>query len=259
LGRYFIRLSYRGTAYNGWQSQAAGHTVTVQQVVQKAICTLTGEDIQITGCGRTDAGVHARDYVAHFEAANLPDADTTVYKLNRMLPDDIAIHSIIQVHNDAHARFDASSRSYEYRLHTSKSPFVHESWLYPYGRPDADMLNTAAAIVMDYTDFATFCKTKTDVKTTLCHITESRWTSRDGVYTYHITADRFLRGMIRLIVGMCLNYERGKISEQDIRTALDSGTRTGHDWSVPAEGLMLCDIRYPYMDALGVYTGDTAF
>lgn len=255
MGRYFIRLSYRGTAYNGWQSQTDGHSVTVQQVIQKALSSLTGNDILMTGCGRTDTGVHARGYYAHFDSESLPDPATVVYKLNRMLPDDIAIHAIVRVHDGAHARFDAVSRSYQYHLHTAKSPFMHESWSYPYRHPDPGKLNKAAAIVKEYTDFATFCKSKTDVRTTTCHLTESYWISQDDACVYRITADRFLRGMIRLIVGMSLNFERGKLSESDIRNALESGVRTGHDWSVPPEGLMLCDIQYPYLDGNGNYIG----
>ncbi len=258
MGRYFIRLSYRGTSYNGWQSQSAEGSVTVQQTIEKALSSLLREEVGLTGCGRTDSGVHARDYYAHFDTTKKPDPGQWTYKLNRILPEDIAIHSVIGVHDEAHARFDAVSRSYEYHLHTTKSPFRHESWHYPYGNPDRQLLNQAAALILEYHDFATFCKTRSGVRTTICLVSESIWKQQDDSYVYRISADRFLRGMIRLIVGMCLNYAKGSISEADIRAALQVGSRTGRDWSVPAVGLMLCDIRYPYLDSEGNYTGKLA-
>jgi tRNA pseudouridine38-40 synthase len=164
-----------------------------------------------------------------------------------MLPPDISIHGILPVHDGAHARFDASSRSYEYHLHTLKDPFAVHSLYYTYGSPDIHILNEAAGLLLEYNDFATFCKYHADVKTTLCQINESYWRLEGNNYVYRISADRFLRGMIRLVVGMCLQVERGKLTLDQVRLAMERGGRTGHDWSVSPNGLFLCDIRYPYI------------
>lgn len=249
--RYFIRLSYNGSNYNGWQNQSPGKGISIQSKIEEALSILCRKSTELTGCGRTDAGVHARDYFAHFDGPQSIDKSEWIMKLNKMLPKDIAIHDIMTVHPEAHARFDAISRSYEYHLHTQKSPFLPYSFYYTYGSLDHEILNSAAALLMEYKDFATFCKTHTDVKTTLCRITESRWEQTDDhKWIYQITADRFLRGMVRLIVGMCLNVSRGKISIEQVRKSLKEGTRTGQDWSVPAEGLFLCRIAYPYLDKI---------
>lgn len=246
LARYFIRLSYCGTSYNGWQNQPHEGTVTIQSTIEIALGKLLGAKTDITGCGRTDTGVHARDYMAHFDTDQTIEAETVIYRLNKMLPQDISIHEVKRVADSAHARFDALSRSYEYHLHTAKSPFAVHSFYYTYDKPDIEVLNEAAAIIMEYRDFSTFCKLHTDAKTMICHVTESYWIKNDDQYIYRISADRFLRGMIRLIVGMCLNVARGKIRIEDVHQALKNKQRTGHDWSVPANGLILCDIRYPY-------------
>ena len=246
--RYFIRLSYCGTAYNGWQNQPHAGTVTVQDVLEKAMSTYLRTTIQLTGCGRTDTGVHARDYYAHFDVeAQITDVKLFVYRINKILPADIAVHDAFVVQDDAHTRFDAISRSYEYHLHTSKSPFLVHSMYYPYDINDFDLLNQAAALIIEYQDFTTFCKLHSDAKTMDCRITESTWIKNKNTYIYRITSDRFLRGMIRLIVGMCLNVSSGKLTIDEVREAMEARKRTGHDWSVPAVGLVLCDIKYPYL------------
>jgi len=247
LARYFIRLSYCGTAYNGWQNQPHAGTTTIQSVIENALFTFLRQKVDITGCGRTDKGVHARDYFAHFDIAPLDEIPTLIFRLNKLLPDDIAVHEIIEVAEDAHARFDATSRSYEYHLHTEKSPFSSHSFYYTYDKPDIEILNKVAQLILRYRDFTTFCKFHTDVKTMICHITESRWEKIGNQYIYRIKADRFLRGMIRLIVGVCLQVSRGKLTIEEVKTAMSEKRRTGQDWSVPAEGLFLCDIKYPYL------------
>jgi len=210
--------------------------------------TLLRESISLTGCGRTDTGVHARDYFAHFDiSVALSDVDSVIYRINKMLSSDIAIHNIYRVSAEAHARFDAISRSYQYHLHVNKSPFLNHSYYYPYGSPDLELLNKAAAIVLDYTDFTTYCKTNTDVKTMICQIEKSYWTQEGNTFVYHITSDRFLRGMIRLIVGMCLHVCQGKLTLEEVRHSIDNKIKTKYVWSVPAVGLFLCDIRYPYL------------
>ncbi len=220
----------------------------MQSVVEKVLATYLQIPIPIVGCGRTDAGVHARDFFAHFDISDgLSDIPTLIFRINKMLPFDIAIHDIIPVHDDAHARFDAISRSYEYCIHTVKAPFLTQSYYYPSGILDLDLLNETAELIKEFTDFSTFCKSKTDVKTMNCKIFESKWCHNGHQYVYRITADRFLRGMIRLIVGMSLNVAKGKLSTDDIRKAIEEKRRTGHDLSVPAVGLFLCDIRYSYI------------
>lgn len=248
LSRYFIRLSYCGAAYNGWQVQPHKGTRTVQGTLEDAMCRYFRHDISLTGCGRTDTGVHAKDYYAHFDAPEMMALHTHIYRLNKMLPPDIAIHDIIPVHDSAHARFDAVSRSYEYYLHTAKDPFAGHSLYYTYGVPDIDVLNEAAGLLLAFNDFATFCKYHSDVKTTLCQVNESHWHVEGNHYIYRVSADRFLRGMIRLVVGMCLQVARGKLTLDQVRQAMEQGQRTGHDWSVSPDGLFLCDIRYPYLD-----------
>lgn len=250
MSRYFIKLSYCGTAYNGWQSQPHKGTKTVQDAIEKALGTYLRQTIDITGCGRTDTGVHAKDYYAHFDSETVGDIDTLIYRVNKILPNDIAIHDIIKVHDEAHARFDASSRSYQYHLHTSKSPFADRSYYYFYDQPNVEILNDAASILLEYTDFTTFCKVNSDVHTMNCDIKECYWEQHGEHFTFHITADRFLRGMIRLIVGMCLQVSRGKLTIDEVRKALEEKRRIGHDWSVPALGLVLCDIKYPYLNDL---------
>lgn len=244
LPRYFIRLSYLGTSYNGWQRQPQTHTATVQQIIEDTLSVFLPFSVTITGCGRTDTGVHARDYMAHWDTPIILDTEEIMYKANKMLPADIAIQDIFQVKEQTHARFDALSRSYEYKLHIRKDPFAHQSYYYTYDQPDTDILHQAAKLLLRYNDFYTFCKEHTDVKTTLCHISSCQWTESDGQYIFRITADRFLRGMIRLIVGMCLDVARKKLSLAEVEDALNRKVRLDKNWSVPAEGLTLCDIRY---------------
>jgi len=245
--RYFIKLAYCGTKFNGWQSQMEGKGArTVQTVLGQSLTTLTNEKISLVGCGRTDTGVHANDYYAHVDCGFDLLKKDFVFRLNKLLPPDIAIENIFAVKDDAHARFDAESRSYIYKLHTKKSVFSPYSFHYRYGTPDLSILNGAAKLLLEFKDFNTFCKANTDVRTTLCDLKKSEWFQiSDFEYEYHVTSDRFLRGMIRLIVGMCLNVARQKLTLKEVRQAISEKRRTNHDWSVPAEGLFLCNIQYP--------------
>lgn len=247
MTRYFIKLSYKGNNYHGWQAQPQENAMTIQTTLARAFKILLRDEIEIVGCGRTDTGVHAINYVAHFDSFIPFIAPDLVYKLNKILPQDIAIHEIIEVAQDAHARFDAISRSYTYQLHTSKTPFCERSFYYTYDIPDIDRLNQASQLIVGFTDFTTFCKLPTDTKTKICRVQESYWTVHNQSYVYKIKADRFLRGMIRLIVGMCLNVDRGKLTLEEVQYALENQKRLKLDWSVPAVGLTLCDIKYPYI------------
>jgi len=245
--RYFIELSYLGTNYHGWQIQP--NAVTVQEKLNQALQMLFKTDIMVTGCGRTDTGVHAKQFFAHidlnFDSIHFP-AEQLVYKLNAILDYDIAIHRIKEVAPDAHARFDALSRTYEYHLNTSKNPFNSElAYLSPFKHLDFDKMNEAAMLLFNYTDFECFSKTGTDVATFNCKIMKAEWEQKDDLWIFTIQADRFLRNMVRAIVGTLLDVGRGNISLQDFRSIIESKNRSNAGWSVPGKGLFLIRIKYP--------------
>lgn len=250
MKRYFIELAYDGKNYAGWQIQA--NALTVQEVIQTGLSKIYNQPIDITGCGRTDAGVHASQYYCH---TDLPDerfeTSLIAHKLNGVLPFDIGIKRVFEVDQDAHTRFDPSSRSYDYFMHFSKDPFLrHRSFRYNQSvSPDFDKLNEAAAFLLQYKEFYPFCKSNTEVETFLCDISKAEWSKGpDGNFEFQITANRFLRGMVRLIVGMCIHVAIGKVSLEEVREAMENQTRLEHAWSVPAEGLFLSSIKYPYID-----------
>lgn len=241
--RYFIWLSYDGTAYNGWQVQPNGNTV--QAELEKALSVLLRQRIEVTGAGRTDAGVHARVMAAHFDCCGaLPQAP--VYRLNCLLPPDIAVSRVEAVAADMHARFSARARTYHYYIHARKDPFLrHHSLELMHTAYDFDAMNAAAALLMEYSDFASFCKSQSDNKTTLCRVTEACWVDDgDGRWHFVITADRFLRNMVRAIVGTLLKVGRGKISVDDFRNIIERRDRCAAGDSAPAHALFLHDIRY---------------
>ncbi len=245
--RYFVRLAYKGTSYMGWQKQPG--QMTVQQTIEDHLSKILAQNIEVVGCGRTDSGVHALDYVLHFDLdGELPG--NFIYRINRLLPDDIAFHHIQQVDRDAHARFDATSRSYVYRLGLSKDPFAAAlRWEYPYEKATHwDLVQEAADLIAKYDSFYPFCKSNTDVKTMKCEIKHSSWTfnEKNKEWVYRIEANRFLRGMIRLIVGMCVNVGRNKLSLADVQKALENQTRLSMPLSAPAHGLFLNNIKYSY-------------
>ena len=250
--RYFIRFAYNGTAYCGWQMQPNG--LSVQEVLTKAMCTiLRTEDIEIVAAGRTDAGVHARNMIAHFDIEDqLPPGLDLVNKLNSLLPSDISVIEIREVKPEVHARFDALSRRYEYHLVLQKDVFRHPFAMRIYNLLDFDRMNEAAKILLEYTDFTSFSKLHTDVKTNNCKIMAARWEQREDEWIFIVEADRFLRNMVRAIVGTLLEVGRGKITPEDFRTIIEAKNRCNAGSSVPAKGLFLVEVTYPK----NIYTGD---
>ncbi len=244
--RYFLKLSYNGANYNGWQLQK--NAPSVQAEINQALVTIFKEAINVVGCGRTDTGVHAVKFYAHFDVKQeilLSDRVNILTKLNGCLPKDIAISELLAVNPDAHARFDAISRTYEYRICRVKDPFYTDSAYYFYGELDVALMNKGATILKEYTDFTSFSKVKTDVKTYNCKITHAVWKESPNLLVFQITADRFLRNMVRAIVGTLLDLGRHKISEDDLRHIILSKNRSNAGYSVPAKGLYLTDIVYP--------------
>jgi len=242
--RYFIYLSYKGTAYHGWQHQPNG--ISVQEVLSKALSTIIRSETEITGAGRTDTGVHARTMVAHFDMnETITDPLKFTDKLNSILPNDIAVSKIINVKADAHARFDAISRKYEYHLITAKNVFKTQFAARFNHQLNFDKMNEAAAILFEYRDFTSFSKLHTDVKTNNCIITEAGWIKSDDEWIFNIRADRFLRNMVRSIVGTLLEVGRGRMSIEQFRQIIEAKDRCKAGMSVPAHGLFLVDIQYP--------------
>lgn len=246
MSRYFIRLAYKGTAYQGWQVQP--HTaLTVQHQLNEKMSMILRETIECVGCGRTDSGVHARDYFAHFDSsrADLGGNDEVVYQLNRVLNRDIAVKGIFLMAENAHARFDATSRTYEYHIITGKDAFNdHQAWEIR-DMPDIVAMNTAADILLGYTDFAAFCKVGSDQKSTKCKLTEAWWMRHGDYLVFTISADRFLRNMVRAIVGTLMDVGRGKITVDEIHAIVKSGDRSEAGQSVSPDGLYLTEILYP--------------
>jgi tRNA pseudouridine38-40 synthase len=242
--RYFIYFSYKGTAYHGWQVQPNG--ISVQEVLTSAISTILRTQIELVGAGRTDAGVHARLMVAHFDLEiNLPTSFDLVSKLNSFLPNDIAIFKIVAVIPDAHARFDALARRYEYHIVTRKNVFSNELATKLSSQLNFDLMNSAASCLMDFRDFTSFSKVHTDALTNNCNITLAEWTQEGEEWTFTIQADRFLRNMVRAIVGTLLEVGRGKMTVNEFKSVIEAQNRCKAGTSVPAHGLYLVDIKYP--------------
>ena len=242
--RYFLYFSYKGTAYHGWQIQPNG--ISVQEVLTKALCTILRTEIELTGAGRTDTGVHARLMVAHFDLeGSLPCHYDLVAKLNSYLPKDIAVSKIAEVQPDAHARFDAIFRKYEYHVVIHKSVFRNELAARISDRLDFEAMNRAAGTLKDYRDFTSFSKLHTDVKTNNCNITLAEWIQENDEWIFTIRADRFLRNMVRAIVGTLFEVGRGKMTLDEFSTVIEGKDRCKAGVSVPAQGLYLVDIQYP--------------
>ena len=241
--RYFVWFSYDGTAYHGWQIQPNGNSV--QEELQRALSTLLREEISVTGAGRTDAGVHARQMVAHFDFSEAIDLEQLAYKLNRILPCDIAVDRVELVDDDMHARFSATSRTYHYYIYTKKDPFSRPYSTELHYELDFDKMNEAGRILMTYDDFGAFCKSHSDVKTTLCRVTKAEWvqTSETSWY-FEITANRFLRNMVRAVVGTLIDVGRGRLTLDDFRKVIEGKRRTAAGESMPANALFLENIRY---------------
>jgi tRNA pseudouridine38-40 synthase len=242
--KYFAELSYKGTDYCGWQKQP--QDPSVQETLEDGFTTILGKEIEVMGCGRTDTGVHAKQYFAHF-IYNGEFPQGFLRRLNKFLPKDISIHRIVEVAPDAHARYDAFHRAYEYHIELQKNPFTQETAL-QYSYPhmlDLEAMQKAASLLLEYEAFFPFCKTKTDVKTMRCELRRAEWVKNDHQLIFHIASNRFLRGMVRLIVGMCLNVGLGKTDVEEVKEAMDQQVRLKKSYSVPPQGLFLTDIRYP--------------
>ena len=252
--RYFIELAYKGTNYHGWQYQPGADSV--QETLNKALSLLLKTDIDIVGAGRTDSGVHAKQMFAHFDFESEVDVPQLVHKLNSFLPKDIAVFNILKVSDEAHARFDATKRTYEYHIHTMKDVFENDG-SYQFQFPlNIDKMNEACQILFKHNDFECFSKVNTDVNTFNCVIFEANWTrgnpeapgkQNGNKLIFTIAANRFLRNMVRAIVGTMINIGIGKISLADFEKIIDSKDRSQAGFSVPAHGLYLTKIEYNYI------------
>ena len=240
--RYFIELSYNGKKYHGWQIQP--DVISVQEKLNLAVSTILQENIEVVGAGRTDTGVHASQMFAHFDSEKELEA-TIVHKLNSILPNDMTVFKVFLVADDYHARFHAESRSYEYRIWLGRNPFLLDfSWQIHSQKLDLFKMNEAAKLLLEYEDFQTFSKVKTEVHTFNCDVTQAFWSQEDNLLTFHITANRFLRNMVRAIVGTLVDVGLNKISIDNFREIIESKSRSNAGLSVPAKGLFLTHIKY---------------
>jgi len=251
MQRYFIQLSYDGTAYHGWQIQPNGSSV--QETVEKALSVVAREAVAVTGAGRTDAGVHASFYVAHFDTENQQlDNDKIIHNLNCLLPADIAVQHILKVEPTAHARFDAMSRTYQYYIIKRKDPFLRQYAAKEARVPNLGKMNEAALKLFDYKEFTSFSRLGTDVKTNNCAIELAEWVDEGSRYVFTIRADRFLRNMVRAIVGTLLEVGFGKLTIDGFCKIIEAKDRCAAGASVPARGLFLVRIGYPEAIAKGL-------
>jgi len=246
MSRYFLQLSYDGTDYHGWQVQ--DNAATVQEVVNEKLSLILSEKIDVMGCGRTDAGVHATNFYAHFDAASDIDIDQIKFKLNSVFPKDIAAIALHKLEDDAHARFDAISRTYHYKLHVQKNPFLRSGSFNIRKQLDVKAMNEAGSLILGEHDFSCFSKSGTQVKTNICNVTEAVFDQiNESELVFIITADRFLRNMVRAVVGTMIEIGEGKQDPSQILKVLESKDRGHAGTSVPAHGLYLVDIKYPYL------------
>jgi tRNA pseudouridine38-40 synthase len=243
--RYFLQLAYKGTQYHGWQIQP--NAQSVQAVLDAALTKLLREPKYTLGCGRTDTGVHALDFFAHFDSpkTDLLDLPDFIYHLNCILPFDIATKKLLKVKPGAHARFDALSRTYRYQIAYSKDPFLIDRAMFCRNNLDLDAMKRGAEILFEYSDFGCFSKNLTQVKTTICKIMQAKWEVTASGLQFEITADRFLRNMVRAIVGTLLDLGKGKITESDLHRIIEGKNRCKAGPSVPAGGLYLVEVVYP--------------
>ncbi|NJM79988.1 MAG: tRNA pseudouridine(38-40) synthase TruA [Flavobacterium sp.] len=246
--RYFIEFAYNGKNYFGFQVQP--NAISIQETFEKALSLLLKEKIEIVGAGRTDSGVHAKKMYAHFDYEGEIDSDYWTKKMNSFLPEDIVIYSFIKVSNEAHARFDAKSRTYEYYIHTYKNAFQNQGSWYYHKNLDIKKMNKACELLFQYIDFECFSKVHTDVHTFNCKITTAFWKQEGNQLIFTITADRFLRNMVRAIVGTMINIGIGKITIDDFRKIIESKNRNEAGFSVPAHGLYLVNVEYPYINTI---------
>ena len=240
--RYFIELAYKGKNYHGWQIQP--DAISVQEKINSALSTLYQQEIQVVGAGRTDTGVHASQMFAHFDVDTIVKGDL-VFKLNSILPQDIVVYKVFEVDAEKHARFDAVSRSYEYKVWLGRNPFLLDfSWQIHSQKLDVNIMNEAAKLLLEYENFQTFSKVKTEVYTFNCNVTEAFWLQKGNELTFTISANRFLRNMVRAIVGTLVDVGLGKLTVADFRKIIESKNRGNAGLSVPAKGLFLTQIKY---------------
>ncbi len=245
--RYFIEFSFVGTNYHGWQIQKNAHSV--QAELNAALSVIFQEEVATIGAGRTDTGVHAKQFFAHFDVKDgITTPDQQVFQLNCILPKDIAVRRMISVHEDAHARFDATSRTYEYVITQKKDPFMQDFACFLYGKLDIDKMNVAAKTLTNYTDFSAFSKSRTQVKNFDCDLHFAEWKrDADDHLVFTITANRFLRNMVRAIVGTLVDIGQGKQDMEDLHRIIEGKKRSAAGESMPACGLYLVDIKYPFL------------
>ncbi|SKB80025.1 tRNA pseudouridine38-40 synthase [Salegentibacter holothuriorum] len=241
--RYFLELSYFGKAYHGWQNQP--NAISVQEEIERALSVVFQQKTPIVGAGRTDAGVHAKQIFAHFDTDKELEKEAFRFKMNSLLPADIALRGFFKVKPDAHARFDALSRSYEYHIVQQKDPFLEDRSYFLKNKLNVEKMNEAAKILKDYTNFKCFSKSKTDVKTYNCKISAAVWKSENEVLIFYISADRFLRNMVRAIVGTLLEIGLGKQPIENMHEIIKSKDRSKAGTSVPAKALYLSRVTYP--------------
>lgn len=241
--RYFIEVAYNGKNYFGWQRQP--NQISVQQVLEEALSTLLRTDISVVGAGRTDAGVHAKQLMAHFDCDIIEDKQKFIFRMNSFLPKDIAVKNLFEVQDDAHARFDALERKYQYKLVYGKDPFSQDYAFQIHRMPDFELMNQAAEMLLHHRNFQCFSRSKTDVKTYNCKVKQAVWKKNDETYIFTIIADRFLRNMVRAIVGTLLDVGYGKTSLEDFQNILQSKSREEAGASAPAHALYLAEINYP--------------
>ena len=241
--RFFIDITYDGSLFHGWQKQP--NALTIQEVMEEQFFKIFGAPVELVGAGRTDTGVHARQLIAHFDWEEINETENLIYKLNRMLPKSIAVNGLYRVKPDAHARFDALSREYHYQISLSKSPFKKDYYAFCPYELDVEKMNKACGILRSYNDFQSFSKVKTDVKTYLCKIERAEWLRKDGDLIFIVQADRFLRNMVRALVGTLIEVGRGRLMLAGFQEVIESKSRSAAGTSVPAKGLFLHKIEYP--------------
>jgi len=249
MNRYFIRLAYNGANYHGWQVQDNAHTV--QAEMEEKLSLILGIKVYVVGCGRTDTGVHAREFYAHFEVPeSLPDEKGLLYKLNGFLPDDIVVYDIFKVDKDMHARFSAVSRTYKYYISRQKDPFNSGQRYFYFGELNVEAMQEACQHLIGEKDFTSFSKLHTQTATNICKVTEAKWKEDDYRLIFTISADRFLRNMVRAVVGTLLEIGKGKIASGDMKTIIEEKNRARAGFSVAAQGLFLEKVKYPFHSLL---------
>lgn len=241
--RYLLEICYKGTQYHGWQKQHNAHSV--QSVLDEKLSLLIGENIETLGCGRTDTGVHAKQFFAHFDTSRTQDEAHLVYKLNHILPKDIAAHRLYSVADDFNARFDADYRTYEYWITQKPDPFLLEQAWYQYGEMNLEQMNEAAAMLIGKKDFECFSKVQTQVNNFICEVMIAEWKREGDKLIFTIRANRFLRNMVRAVVGTLTEVGRGRLTPAGVQQIIDSKNRCEAGQSVPAHGLYLTEIAYP--------------